>query len=163
MTASGSSMSVAVSADTHRSWGPAVITSNNASLISNTPVVNAVSSTNCRRRKTSTAVVTMNATSKTSNPSATSFAGRVLTKNTIHGISPIAAPAISAKRSRRIRVTTGAGTNSSSGLSNRCVVSSSTGDCAVYMVGSVLARLYTVTFTIRSKAYRTQRRNTSGY
>jgi serine/threonine protein kinase len=71
MTASGSSTSVAVSADTHRSWGPAVITSNHASQISNTPVVNAVSSTNCRRRKTSTAVVTMNATSKTSNPSAT--------------------------------------------------------------------------------------------
>ena len=54
MTASGNSTSVAVSADTHRSWGPAAITSNHASQISNTPVVNAVSSTNCRRRKTST-------------------------------------------------------------------------------------------------------------
>jgi hypothetical protein len=65
----------------------------------------------------------------------------VITKNTIHEISPIAPPTISAKRSRRIRATTGAGTNSSSGLSSRYVVGSSEGSSAVYMVGSVLARL----------------------
>ena len=54
----------------------------------------------------------MDATSKTSNPSATSFAGRVIAKQTIPATSAIAPPAISAKRSCRLRATTGAGTNS---------------------------------------------------
>ena len=57
--------------------------------------------------------------------------------NNTNRVSPIAPPTISAERSRRVRASTGAGTNSSNGLSsfNGRVVGSSTGDSAVYMVG----------------------------